>query len=269
MKALLAIEWLKIKKYRTVWILTLLFAVLIISFNLLADSNVLSIGGGGPKGAKQSISIINSDYTFSSVWSNTGFWIKLFTGLLAVIIVILTTNEYQFRTNRQNVIDGWQRTQFFNAKWGLALSLSIIITVFNFVMGFSFAMINGSHIADIGLHAEKIFYVFLLTLNYFGLALTLSLFLKKTGMSVLIFLLYTYIIEFMLSQLLNHKVMENIGNFLPLQSSAELLNYPFPDMVKQMIPGEVLSDSVYIFASIGWIIIYYFSGRQKLLKGDW
>jgi ABC-2 type transport system permease protein len=266
MKALLAIEWLKIKRYRTFWILTILFAVLILSFNLLADSGVLSIGGGNKQ---QAINIINGDYSFSSVWLNTGYWTKLFTGLLAVIIVILTTNEYQFRTNRQNVIDGWQRTQFFNAKWGLAISLSLIVTLFTFVMGFTFAMVNGSSFSNIYMHAEKIFYVFLLSLNYFGLALTLSLFLKRTGMSVLIFLLYTYIIEFMLSQLLNHKVMENIGNFLPLQCSAELLTYPFPELVKQMVPMESLNDSAYVFASIGWIIIYYFSGRWKLLKGDW
>src|ERR1043165_4642684 len=235
MKALLAIEWLKIKRYRTVWILTGIFLISLLLINWLVDTEILSLGESTRKG--QSFNILNSDYTFTSVWLNTTYWVKIFSGLIALMVVILTTNEYQYRTNRQNIIDGLERMQFFHAKWYLVLTMSVSITLFTFLLGVIFALANGSSIINIDIHIERVFYLFILTLNYFGLALTLSFYLKKTGLSILIFIFYAYPFEnilYLISLHPNNSV--HFGYYLPMESSSGLLPYPFPEMFKQIGP---------------------------------
>ncbi len=263
MQKLLAIEWLKIKNYRTFWVLSGLFTVLLLLWNYLVSQGVMKLGGGGD------INILNVSYSFPSVWDNVGYWTKIFTGLMAIFIIILVTNEYQFRTNRQNIIDGWHRLSFFHAKWYVAFTMSISVTVYAFLLGVGFALVKGSSIADIGGHMEKLFYVFLLTLNYFSFAMTLSFFIKRSGMTIVIFLLYTYIIEIIIQQMLNWKISFKPGNYLPLQSSAELLNFPLMSTLQNMMGSTPQQDLPLVAASIIWIVIYYFTGRAKLLRSDW
>ncbi|MBL7717433.1 MAG: ABC transporter permease [Flavipsychrobacter sp.] len=262
MKALLAIEWLKIKRYRTVWVLTSLFLGFILLFNILIATETLTLGGKG-------INILNSDYTFSGVWLNTTYWTKAFAGLIALMVIILTTNEYQYRTNRQNVIDGWQRSQFFHAKWLLVLVLGMVVTLFTFATGIIFGLLNGSSLSDAGTHIEKLFYLFILLLNYCGVALTLSFFLKRTGLAIVIFILYAYPLENILWGISLNPNYGNFGFFTPMESSAGLLMFPFPPAAKEALPKHMPSDSSYLAASLAYIAFYYLLGRWKLLKGDW
>jgi ABC-2 type transport system permease protein len=265
MKALLAIEWLKIRRYRTVWILTGIFLGFIVLINWLIDSEILALGGG-----KAGINILNSDYTFSSVWLNTTYWAKVFSGLIALLFVILTTNEYQYRTNRQNVIDGLTRTQFFHAKWFLVLTASVIVTLFTFLLGLVFGLANGSSISGVGNHIEKLLYLFILTLNYFGLAMTMSFFLKRTGLAILIFILYAYPLETILYLISMDPNNIDFGYYLPMESSAGLLSFPLPEIAKQMAPQpDKPSETVFLLCSFAYISLYYFLGRMKLLRGDW
>ncbi len=259
---LLQIEWLKVKKYNTFWILIGIFTALLFGWNYMVSSGLLKLGNGD-------MNILNLNYTFPLVWPNVAYWSKFFSGLIAIIIIILTTNEYQFRTNRQNVIDGWKREQFYHAKWGIVIVLSLGVTLLSTIIGFFFALIYGSPIANAGTNMVNMLYVLLLTLNYFGFALTLSLLLKRSGMTVIIFLLYLYIVEIMLQKLLDLKVHASVGSFLPMQCSADLIGFPMMDSLKKMMPQSGPSNTVLIIASLCWIVAYYVIGRVKMLKSDW
>lgn len=259
---LLKIEWLKIRKYNTFWILTGLFIVLLFAWNYFVGSGILKLGNAN-------VNVINTNYTFPSVWENVGHWTKFFSGLLAIIVIILTTNEYQFRTNRQNVIDGWQRQQFFHAKWLIVVLMSIIVTAFTTLLGMGFALWHGSSFSNMTEHMDRMLYVFVMTMNYFGFALTLSFLIRKSGMTTIMFLLYAYIIEVMSQQFLNWKIPSHPGDFLPMQCSAELLNFPMMDMMKNMMAKTGPTHTTLMLVSVGWIIVYYIVGRLRLLKSDW
>ncbi len=259
---LLWIEWLKIKKYSTFWVLAALFAVLLFSTNWSISEGVMKVGGGD-------FNVLNHNYTFPEVWGNVAFWTKIFSGLLAIIIIILTTNEYQYRTNRQNVIDGWNRMQFYHAKWGLVVVLSVIVTLYTVLMGLFFAFYHASGTNHMFEHFDKILFVFILTLNYFGFALTLSLMLRRSGMAIIMFLLYAYAIEQILNGLLNMRNPEILpGYFLPMQCSAELLHFPLMDQLARFGPKGPAPLTLCV-VSLVWIVIYYVIGRVKLLKSDW
>jgi ABC-2 type transport system permease protein len=263
MKGILAIEWLKMKHYRTFWVLAGLFSALLLLWNILISQGILKLGGGG------NINFMNITYSFPSVWDNIGYWTKFFSGLLAIVIIILVTNEYQFRTNRQNVIDGWTRLQFFHAKWLVVICMSVTITLYVFLQGIAFGLANGSSISEAGGHIEKLLYVLVLTMNYFAFAMTLSFMLKRSGMTIVIFLLYTYIIEIIIGQLLNWKIDGKPGNYLPLQCSAELLNFPLMTTLQGMMTKAGPSNNVLVITSLVWIVIYYLIGRRQLLRNDW
>ncbi|RYZ41539.1 MAG: hypothetical protein EOP49_28865 [Sphingobacteriales bacterium] len=262
MKNLLAIEWLKIKGFRTFWVLTGFFALLLPLWNYGIAGGVLKIGGGD-------INILSQAYTFDFVWQNLGFWTSIFVVFLSILTIILTTNEYQFRTNRQNIIDGWNRLDFYHAKWQVVLLLSLITTAYVFLVGVAFGASYGSMEQFPG-NIEHLFFIWLLSLNYYAFSLLLSVLFKKSGITIGLFFLYCMIIEALVSKAINWFTDTHYGNFLPLQASDELLPFPILDVIKAMAKMEAApSPWGYVVVSFVWIIIYYIAGRIKLLRSDW
>lgn len=262
MKNLLAVEWLKLKKFRTFWVLVGFFVLLLPSWNLGISKGVINIGSG-------EISLVSQAYGFANVWQNMGFWTSIFVVFLSLLVIIITTNEYQYRTHRQNVIDGWSRLDFYHAKWQVVLLLSVFTTVYVFFIGLWFGVQYGS-ISDFPGSVRHLFYTWLLTLNYGAFSLVLSLFLKRSGIAIGMFFLYSMVVESMVSKFINWVFKTELGNFLPLQCSDELLPFPILDALKAM--AQLQSDVApmwYVLASLGWIVAYYFIGRQKLLRSDW
>ena len=262
MNKLLAIEWMKVKRYRTFWIMIGMFSLLLPMWNYGIASGVLQLFG------KTGIDVISKAYAFSNVWNNLGFWTSIFVVFISILTIIITTNEYVFRTNRQNVIDGYSREQYYHAKWLMVLAFTIFTTVYVFILGLIFGATNDSFSNFPG-KIENLFYVFVLSLNYYSFGLLLGILFKRSGIAIGIFFLYNMIIESLLKSLLNWK-LDTVGNYLPLQASDELLPFPILELVKSLAQMEKASPAYgYIIASFAWIIIYYIIGRVRLLKSDW
>lgn len=262
MNRLLAIEWMKVKRYRTFWIMISMFVLLLPLWNYSISSGVLHVFG------KSGIDIINKAYTFAYVWDNLGFWTSIFVVFITILTIIITTNEYTFRTNRQNVIDGYTREQYYHAKWMMVLALTVFTTAFVFILGVIFGATNDSFSNFPG-KIEKLFYVFLLSLNYYGFGLLVAILFKRSGIAIGIFFLYSMIIESLVKSLLNWR-FDNLGNFMPLQCSDELLPFPVMDFIKTLTTTEAAPPTTgYIIASVAWIIVYYIIGKLRLVKSDW
>jgi ABC-2 type transport system permease protein len=262
MTKLLTIEWLKIRTFRTFWILTGFFAVLLPLWNYGIAHGIVKLGG-------KELNLVSQAYSFPFVWQNMGFWTSLFVVFISILTIILTTNEYQYRTNRQNVIDGWTRLQFYHAKWQLVLSLSILTVVYVFIAGFTFGIAYGSMNEFPG-HIESLFYTWVLALNYYSFSLLLSLLFKRSGITIGMFFLYCMFIETFLSKFINWALETKAGNYLPLQSSDELLPFPLLEVIKTIAKmNEPINNTLFVAASFIWIIVYYFAGRVRLMKSDW
>jgi ABC-2 type transport system permease protein len=262
MRGLLAIEWLKLKNFRTFWILTGFFMLLLPLWNYGISAGIMKIGGA-------SISILNQAYSFSNVWQNMGFWTSIFVVFISILTIIITTNEYQYRTNRQNIIDGWTRLDFYHAKWQVVLALSLMTTVYVFIIGIVFGTVFGS-VADFPGNIKYLFYTWVLSLNYYAFALLLSLFFKRSGITIGIFFLYSMIIETFVAKAANWALDTDLGNYMPLQSTDELLPFQLADMIRAIaqIPSGPPAWT-FVLASFAWLIIYYVAGRAKLMRSDW
>ena len=57
------------------------------------------------------------------------FFSSFFIYIPSIVVIMLITNEYTYRTNRQNIIDGWSRKDFMTAKMIDVLLLSAIVTI--------------------------------------------------------------------------------------------------------------------------------------------
>jgi ABC-2 type transport system permease protein len=267
MTDLLAIEWLKLKRYRTFWVLIVLFALLLPLWNYEISTGAIAIGGAGKSG----INVFSTQYSFPNVWGNLGWWGSIFITFISILVIIVTTNEYGYRTNRQNVIDGWQRLQFYHAKVFLIIALSALLTLFLFLLGLIFGRANSGSFYGCFSGLAQVGYFFVLTLDYLGFALLIAILIKKSGLAIGLFLLYSLIIENILKALINQYSGTNpVGNLLPLQASDELLPFPLTRMALAMVHiTPSISMPAYCWVAIGWCIVYYLAGRTILLKSDW
>lgn len=262
---MLAIEWMKIKRYRTFWVLSGLFAILLPLWNYGISKGTLKATDGK---SKDQIDLFNSSYQFSSLWQNMGFWASVFVVFLSVLVIIMVTNEYVYRTNRQNIIDGLTRMQYYHAKWLMVVVMALATVLFVFITGLVLGGMYDSF-GNFPGHVEYLFYLFLLCVNYYGFALMLGLLFKRSGITIGIFFMYYLIIENLGEKILN-LYFKNVGDYLPLQASDEMVPLPLMDLLKVMMqPDKAPPVSTYIIASLAWIVIYYVIGRLRLVKSDW
>lgn len=264
MLQLLATEWLKLRKYRTFWVMIGLFMIILPIWNLMISNSMVKMGGG-----KNPPNILDSAYTFNHVWSNMGWWASLFIMFTTILTMIITTNEFTFKTNRQNLIDGWTRIQVFHAKWLFVLIIAVFTTLYVFIVGVCFGIANDD-MSNFPGDLTKLFYLFILTLNYYSFGLAIAYLVKRSGIAIGLFFFYIMFVEKLVQSVFNYFTKTEYGNLMPLQASDELLPFPLMDIAKAMMQTEVsINNTTYVIVSIGWIVIYYLISRLRILKTDW
>lgn len=160
--------------------------------------------------------------------------------------------------------------QFFNAKVLLVVLLSFIVTLYLFLLGGVFGRAYSGSFSGLFNEFKQVCYFFLLSLDYLGFALFISIWIKRSGLAIGLFLLYSLIIENILKGSINYYADTPWGNLLPLQASDELLPFPMLQMAKAMMAATpTLSMTTYAWVAIGWCLVYYFAGRAILLRNDW
>ena len=257
---LLHIEWLKLKNYRTFWLLIGLFSALFLFWNYGVYKSALVIGDAPAN-------MLSTSYSFPNVWSNMGFMYGLFIIFLCVMIIISVSNEFTYRTNRQHIIDGMERIDFLHAKILLILSLSVFSTFVFFLYGLLFGFVNGggNPFEDIGV----LLYAFIYTINYLMFAALIAFFIKRSGLSIMLLLAY-FVFEISAKYSINVKFDTILGNYLPLQCSDELLPFNSIRTLSAMAgkPIPEANNMLYVMVSLGYITLYYFILRRKILNSD-
>ncbi len=181
MTDLLRIEWLKIKGYRTFWVLSALFIISIFGINYF----VFYIKQLTVKNAPPVDSIVGKPFNFPYVWHTVSYFSSFLLVIPGLMIITSITNEFTYKTSRQNIIDGWSRIDFIKVKMCLVLILAAISTIIVFITSIIFGLISSSAFTF-----EKLEYVgfyFIQALSYSMLALLISLFIKRSGLAIGVF----------------------------------------------------------------------------------
>ncbi len=258
---LLKIEWLKVKNYKAFWIFSILYAFAILGINYTG----FYVNELTNESLPQSQILLGKPYAFPNVWQTVGWmssWLLYFPGIL---FIMLLTNEFNFKTHRQNIIDGWTRGQFVSVKFMFALLFSIIATLFNFLVGLLFGSITtGSHFTFSGI--ENVGYIFIQTVAYITFAMFIAIVFRRSGVAIAVFFVYGLIFEFLVTIFLNFKLeLSPIGYFLPLQVTDVMLPIPFGNKV---IYKDAPDTYILVIASLIYIAGYYFFAMKKFKNDD-
>jgi ABC-type transport system involved in multi-copper enzyme maturation permease subunit len=136
-------------------------------------------------------------YQFPNIWEFFPWIASWFNLLLGILIIVITGNEYTFRTFRQHVVDGFSRSQLLQGKAFMILMIAVysllMVLLFSLIFGFIFssdfsdgAFINKSYILLV---------YFMQAISYMSLAFLLVVFFRNTALAIVLFILYRLIIE--------------------------------------------------------------------------
>jgi ABC-2 type transport system permease protein len=230
MKKLLSIELKKILPYATFWIIMgIYFVLLFLVFFFLRTIKIQ-----GP------LAFLNlqSYYIFPVLWHSLTYVASFFTLLLGMIVIILSTNEFMFRTIRQNIIDGLSKVNFLVAKLLLIFGIALLATFIVFFTGLINGFTQTNNIVA-SMVFEKIDFVvayFVQAIAYMCFALFVGTLVKKSGLAIGIFLLYSKIVE----PLIGWKLPSEISDYLPFHTISGLIQNPALKLVGFSVPESPL-----------------------------
>lgn len=265
---LLKIEWLKVKNYRTFWVLIILYLVSIVGANYLIhqilQANLEDTMRKNPADAFVRMMIRTPPYSFPLAWAMTAYVSSYLFIIPGFLTIILFTNEFSYKTHRQNLIDGYTRNQFITAKLLGIVSLSLISTL---TVGFTALAFGLS--GDIPFGGEYLRFLslsFLQCLSYCLMALMLGTLFKRSGIALGVYFVYVVIFDNVLFQVFN-KYLNNTGYYLPMESADNLIPLPVAeDMQKYLLTRPEFS---YVLIScIVYLALYIFVTFKKFNSDD-
>lgn len=225
----LSIEWLKLKNYRTFWWLIGLFVLCLIGSNYITYQLKVATAAQSRGGLDI---LLGNPFGFPDVWQSVTYVSSFILFLPGFLMVILITNEYNFRTHRQNIIDGLRRSEFALTKILLAVVLSVLSTVLVFIIAAVIGLISGSSFSFNG--CIYILYFLLQALTYTLGGLLLGTLLKKSGLAIAIYLIYIGFIKNLIAFLAD-RYLGGIGSYTPVKSADELIPLPFFKQVARQL----------------------------------
>ena len=265
MLRLLKIEWLKVKNYRTFWILSALYLFSIWGANYIAYIIQGKIYENKQAGDAANMFLGGPPYAFPKVWAMTTYLSSYLLFIAGLIMIISVTNEYSYKTHRQNIIDGETRTQFIITKLVCGAIVAVVSTIVVFITAMIFGFSNENSFSFENM--QYIFYFFLQALSYCWLAVLTSLIFKRSGISIGVFFLYAIVLENVLVNILNY-YFDTVGRYLPIQSSDELMPLPFFEKVQEQISKIEVNIPLQFGFVIAYLVLYFFLSKRKFETDD-
>ncbi|MEE9463645.1 MAG: hypothetical protein V3V53_17535 [Bacteroidales bacterium] len=187
MKSIILNEYTKIWSYTAFRVIILLHFILFFLVVLVTSRLDITIPG------------FSTDYLyqFPNIWEFFPWVASWFNLLLAILIIVMTGNEYTFRTFRQHVIDGLSRSDLLTGKVFLIIAIAIysmlMVLLFSLLFGFIF-----TRDMTAGLFVKKTYILlvyFVQAVAYMSTGFLLAILFRNTALAIVLFILYRLIIE--------------------------------------------------------------------------
>jgi len=263
---LLKIDLKKMTSYRTFWVVCGLYFVTL-AFTTASGMEVLKWIARQIEGFGQEININRIPlYHFPDVWQNL-IWISgLFKIVLSIMVVISITNEYQYRTIRQNIIDGMSRWEFLLSKILTNVLLSLMSVTMIFLIGLITGLIYSPEInfRDILTDLEFFPAYFLEIFAWLSYALMLGILVQRSGLTIILLLL-SHMIELIIKVNLPEG-SDWLKQFFPMQSISNLVSLPFARYALQEIQDYVAWSAVAI--ALVWTFLFNYFSYRRLKSAD-
>ncbi|WP_066829956.1 ABC transporter permease subunit [Rufibacter ruber] len=256
MTSLLRIELRKLLPYRTFWAILAVFVILL--FVILYGSSNVTINGQSA-GA--------TFYKFPDIWPKLTYIASYFNLLLGILLIITITDEYSFRTIRQQVIDGYTRADVVQAKYSVVLLLGVACALYVFLLGLLFGIGFADEVATdkILTDAQFVFYYLVQAIGYMSLAMLFGFLVKKSGLAIMAFLLYAKVVE----PIIHYKLPDSLDKYFPMKVLSSLTPMPGKEMF-EMVTGasEALTPLEALLPAVLYISLFCVLSYRLLKSRD-
>jgi ABC-type transport system involved in multi-copper enzyme maturation permease subunit len=220
---LFKIDFKKIRGYKTFWILSGLYALLIILFFFGIQGALDDLAEEANK--KSPIPLPGlSAYSLPDIWHNLTYIAGYFKMFLGVIVIILIANEYSYKTIRQNIINGMSRWDFLASKFLTIGVISLAATILVFIIGLILGLIHTEGVT-IGIFFDKTEFLLAYFLEIYAFlifAFFIGFLVKRAGFALGLLLLYYYIVE----PVGRYYLPEELGDYFPKKVIGSLIDVP-------------------------------------------
>ncbi len=265
MLRLLKIELRKILPYKPLWILFGVQLALFVPTTLFMEKLAnMFLGGVAGSGGEENMKAII--FTYPNIWNNLAYAGSWYVVFVAILIVTLVTNEFQFRTLRQNVIDGYSKLEVLIGKQIIIVLITLASTLFIFIYG----LIMGEQIegAEVSIFegVEHLAMYALTIFTYLNFAYLIASFTRSAGLGIIFIFIYR-IVEWIAQACIS----KDYAPYLPANAISIVIPNPV-EVQSQMAMGiEVTYPIANVFVCVGYAALfiglnYLLLQRGKLVK---
>lgn len=265
-------EWLKIKNYPAFWWVFGITALTYPGINYLFLYAYRDITQQKSTAGQVIKALMGNPFALPEGWRTMAFFSSFFIYIPAIVVIMLITNEYTYKTNRQNIIDGWSRKNFMAAKLIDVLLLSAIV-IFLYTAVVLFIGLTNSKGAGSGMW-DLSYYIglfFLQTFSQLSIAFLVGMLLRKAFIALAIFTFYSIIVEPIAVNFLKYKYKTEIGRFFPMEISDRLLTKPvflgkIDEVAYQQSIDAVKYHVLYsiILVLLTWLFCFWLNNKRDL-----
>lgn len=240
---LIKTELRKIIQYPTFWVIMATYVLLQVLLIYFSSSFMVSGQALG-----------KSLYDFPNLWMRFSYIAYFFNLLLGILVIVLITDEYSYRTLRQQVIDGRSRTEAVLAKFYVTLGLAATGTVFLLAMGLLFGLIysKDTSLGAIFGKIDYLSYFFVQAVGYMCLAMFFAFLIRKSGLAIIAFLAWSKIVE----PIIHYQIDDSIDRFMPMKVFGSLTPTPGQEIIDGLTsPTLALSPAWAVLPALFYIAL--------------
>ncbi len=273
---LLNIEFYKIKHHKLSRILFLTYFILLSAIALIAAVK-FKVGRLEINLADQGI------FNFPYIWHFNTWVADFLTFFLAIIVVSMVTNEFTYRTVKQNLIDGMTKKEFVLSKFYFLVVLSLLATFFVFVISLILGLIYSDFTSG-GIIFKQTYFLgafFLKLLGIFSFIMFLGFLFRRSAIALGFFFIWMIIEGIFYAvlrwKLLNEEIADKISHFFPYAAIRNLLPQPITRLSAAKNIGKQIGENMGQFEGLplsrflivlAWIGIFVYASYRMLKKRD-
>ena len=199
-------------------------------------------------------------FNFPFIWHFNTYMAAILKLFLAVVIVSMMSNEYSYRTLKQNLIDGLSKKEYVLSKFLMVLLFAGVSTLFIFVVSLILGLMFSDY-NEIGIIFSGMQYIgayFLKLVAFFSFCLFLGVLVKRSAFA-LGFLIVWQIVEWLAYGLMkwqvfkDSEVADKISIVFPLNAMANLIKEPFSRLGAIQSAATQLGESFTKTYQVGYL----------------
>ena len=226
MLRLLSIEFHKLKYNRASKTLSIIYFGLLLSIALVTTIK-FEFGDFKLHLADQGI------FNFPYIWHFNTYMAAIFKFFLLLVIVSMVSDEYSYKTLKQNLIDGLSKKEFILSKFYTVIAFSLISTVFVFVISLILGLMYSDYneLSIILTDLEYLVAFFTKLVGFFSMGLFFGILVKRAAFAV-----GTMVVWFIGEGIFKGYLLWGFGDLKNTSNTVEF--------ILQLLPGEAISNLI-------------------------